>query len=243
MKNLELEFGRLLRVHRAKAEITQVRLAMELSHSPSTISRWEKGRVLPPRDIVLNIVKILRLTREEASALLRAANYLPAQSHEWEALNLPRRAVFSQEEELARSIQTLQRLTDQLSRVETAPRYFTREASTEGTIRFYRRSGRVGDALRPSETPSMAAPDKPLESRPVLAGLTPRQREIVDFLVSERGANITDEESAEALCISRNTLRRHMRIIFKKLKVRSKAGLVYLVLSEAGPHDSPSKGV
>lgn len=238
MKSLELEFARLLRAHRAKAGITQLGLALKLGYgSPSTISRWEGGELLPSRDTVLGIAEVFRLTREEAGALLRSANYLPPTNREREALNLPR-SVPSQEEELTRSIQ---RLTDQLMRAETAPRYSTDATELRG-IR-YGMSRRVGDVAQPSVASGTSAPAKPLEGPAVLTGLTPRQHEIVNFLVSEKGADITDEESAKELFITRNTLRRHMRTIFKKLKVRSKAGLVYLVLSKAGPHDSSPKGV
>jgi RNA polymerase sigma factor (sigma-70 family) len=52
-----------------------------------------------------------------------------------------------------------------------------------------------------------------------LATLTPREREVLDLLAQ----GLTNKEIAEALVISDNTVKRHLKAIFAKLDVSTRA--------------------
>ena len=89
-------FGELLKAFRegtrlpsSDKRISQDKLADLLSHlekdytlTRETISRWEnKRKKVPPREIVLDIANVLRLTVDEQNELLLAADYAPVNSH------------------------------------------------------------------------------------------------------------------------------------------------------------------
>ena len=53
--------GKHLRRARAKAKITQARLASRIGQSSSTIAAYEAGAVTPPGDVLLRLTVALRL--------------------------------------------------------------------------------------------------------------------------------------------------------------------------------------
>lgn len=71
----------------------------------------------------------------------------------------------------------------------------------------------------------MAAQDAAADDDQLLASLTKREREVLDCLV--RG--MKPDEIAGLLCLSRNTLRTHIRNILRKLKVHSVLAAVALM--------------
>jgi DNA-binding CsgD family transcriptional regulator len=62
--------------------------------------------------------------------------------------------------------------------------------------------------------------------------LTLRETEIVMLLSEPRTIEFTNEALAQEMCITRNTLRKHLRSIYKKLNAKSRAGLVRLSLED-----------
>jgi DNA-binding CsgD family transcriptional regulator len=56
--------------------------------------------------------------------------------------------------------------------------------------------------------------------------LTARELEILMLLGEPRAIESTNEALAQELTVTRNTLRKHLRSIYKKLNVKSRAGLV-----------------
>jgi DNA-binding CsgD family transcriptional regulator len=79
--------------------------------------------------------------------------------------------------------------------------------------------------------PAAAAELEPL--RLALHGLTPREREIAQLLT--RGA--TNDEIARALWISRHTVKDHVKAIYAKLEVASRAELSAKLFHERiAPH-------
>ena len=69
--------------------------------------------------------------------------------------------------------------------------------------------------------------DRPVTS---LDGLSPREHEVFDLLlVGHRVSTIADE-----LCVSKHTVRNHLKSIFKKTGVHSQAELIQLVRSGNG---------
>lgn len=64
-----------------------------------------------------------------------------------------------------------------------------------------------------------------------LAALTPKEREIIAFVVRQRGAS--NKVMADTLCISAHTLRNHLAAIYGKLDVHSRLDL-YMFAQEQG---------
>lgn len=60
--------------------------------------------------------------------------------------------------------------------------------------------------------------------------LTSREMDIFTLLGEPQAIELTNEALAQDLNITRNTLRKHLRNIYKKLNIRSRAGLVGLSL-------------
>ncbi len=65
---------------------------------------------------------------------------------------------------------------------------------------------------------------------PPWEALTEREKQIFMLFSDEQAADLTNVELAKRLCISKNTLRKHLRSIYKKLKTSSRVGLVHLAL-------------
>lgn len=61
-----------------------------------------------------------------------------------------------------------------------------------------------------------------------LAVLTQREREVLELL----GQGLTNKEMAEALVISENTIKRHMKAIFAKLEVNNRVAAVARLLGQ-----------
>ncbi len=67
-------FGELLTTWRSRRALTQAALAAAVGTHRNTISRWERGEVLPEsKAIVLELVRLLRLDEQEARLLLEAS--------------------------------------------------------------------------------------------------------------------------------------------------------------------------
>lgn len=86
-------FGELLSSWRTRCNLTQTALANAVGAHRNTISRWERGEVLPEtRGMVLELARQLRLTEQEARLLLEAS--LTAVSPHW-SVPLPRNPCFT----------------------------------------------------------------------------------------------------------------------------------------------------
>jgi transcriptional regulator with XRE-family HTH domain len=71
-----IEFGKLLANARLNSEFAQqVDLALRLDVKQQTISRWEKGSLLPKLDKLKQIVNLLQIEEIEANALFKTAGY------------------------------------------------------------------------------------------------------------------------------------------------------------------------
>jgi transcriptional regulator with XRE-family HTH domain len=67
-------FGELLQTFRLRRHLTQQQLAAQLGVHRNTIGGWERGMSLPEsKSLVLELVKLLRLTDQEARQLLEAS--------------------------------------------------------------------------------------------------------------------------------------------------------------------------
>jgi DNA-binding NarL/FixJ family response regulator len=84
-----------------------------------------------------------------------------------------------------------------------------------GVVAYLEKQGFERQAFRAAVSQATAAPANAGE----LALLTPREREVLDLLA--RG--LTNKEIAEALVISDNTVKRHLKAIFVKLDVSTRA--------------------
>lgn len=60
-----LDFGELLRNTRQRVNLTQEQLASKLNVTSSAVSKWENGRNLPDREILLKLSELLHLTLED----------------------------------------------------------------------------------------------------------------------------------------------------------------------------------
>ena len=73
--------------------------------------------------------------------------------------------------------------------------------------------------------------DRALAAAPpagALAALTEREREVLELL----GQGLSNREMAEALVISENTVKRHLKAIFVKLEVNNRAAAVARLLGQ-----------
>lgn len=71
-------FGGLLRQYRTQAGFSQSELAKLIGFDKSYISRLERGeRDVPSRDIILNIINVIKLGDYEANSLLLISGYAP----------------------------------------------------------------------------------------------------------------------------------------------------------------------
>jgi DNA-binding NarL/FixJ family response regulator len=71
-----------------------------------------------------------------------------------------------------------------------------------------------------------------------LDGLTDREREVLELLA--RG--MTNKEIAEALVITTNTVKRHLKAIFEKLEIHTRAAAAAKAISAGVPADWPEGG-
>lgn len=60
-----LDFGRLLKTARQRINLTQEQLASKLNVTSSAVSKWENGKNLPDREMLLKLSELLHLTLED----------------------------------------------------------------------------------------------------------------------------------------------------------------------------------
>ena len=97
-------FGELLSAFRARRKLTQTALAAALGTHRNTISRWERGEVLPDaRGSVLELARLLQLDERDTRQLLEAS--LTALAPHW-AVPFPRNPYFIGREAILGQVHT-----------------------------------------------------------------------------------------------------------------------------------------
>ncbi len=229
---MKQSFGQLLRKYRHECAdpdrggpLTQKRLADFLAEegfviSDVTISNWERDQVQishTDRALLLVLIRILHRhngirNRPDADRLLFSGGFRSLDEDEISQIN-----------------------SDWLDTKPTPSTGITFSDPTDWTVQLTRKSdGEVYEVnsawvesllknAPSSESSSSTSP-------PSWNNLTKREKEIALFLASESVADLTNAAVARQLGISVNTLRRHLRSIYNKLRVNSRAGLVHSVL-------------
>lgn len=73
----DITFAACLREMRARARLSQSRLAEAAGFDHSYVSRLESGGRLPTRDAVVKLAAAMQLTEHDRDALLAAAGFMP----------------------------------------------------------------------------------------------------------------------------------------------------------------------
>ena len=68
--------------------------------------------------------------------------------------------------------------------------------------------------------------------------LTPREKELVELIYSGK----SNKEIAEILFLSESTVKTHIYNIFRKMEVKSRVEVIYIVNEENGEHDAQEEG-
>jgi DNA-binding CsgD family transcriptional regulator len=228
MKN---EFGQLLRKYRRRCvdplngrRLSQYRLAVLLEfeasatgYSNSSVSKWERGETTirhTDRLLLVGLIQILTScggieTQSEAQLFLRSGDYRPLSKAEIARI-WPNEKPSSF---LDITTKHPSKWTVQLKRESDGEIFHVDWAQLELLLKS-KSSNELSSNILPS----------PLES------LTNREKEIALFLASEDGADLTNQAAANHLGISKYTLRKHLRNIYRDLPVNSRPGLVHLIL-------------
>ena len=110
-------------------------------------------------------------------------------------------------------------------------------APGSGSPELERARAALASIAQTLEEIGFAMPTEPSEGMrlravPGLESLSPREREVLDALLSHR----RPPQIAQDLFISPHTVRNHLKSIYAKLGVHSQAELLELVLPRGGPH-------
>lgn len=202
-------FGRWFRYLRLKRKLSQEELARKIEtvtyerygYSKESIGKWERSeRFINHRDrvLLLALVKILAPSLRSANQFLQAGGYSP----------LDRREAF----ELfgADPISVEQTYFESMLR-ELLPELLKEALADLSAVQL-----------------SNISPSTSSSTEDEWNHLTSRQQEIVRYLISPEGVNLTNRQVALDLEISHNTLKGHLRDIYRKLNINNRAGLVML---------------
>ncbi len=74
------DFGKLLKTARQRVNLTQEQFASKLNVTSSAVSKWENGKNLPDREMLLKLSELLHLTLEDMYHPLETLNHLETAS-------------------------------------------------------------------------------------------------------------------------------------------------------------------